>query len=40
MKRIAVEKMSFPSPSVNMREIMRYAGGGDEATIKSCLAEA
>ena len=35
-----VEIRSFSAPSVDMREILRYAGGGDAAFAGECLEEA
>ena len=34
------KKRSFDAPRVNMKEILRYAGGGDEVSVRDCLAEA
>lgn len=36
---MTVEKRSFSPPDVNVKEILRYAGGGDESDARACLAE-
>ncbi len=37
---ITVEKISLRAPRLNVREVLRYAGGGEESDVLSCLSEA
>ena len=39
MSMITVERVSLPSPPINVREVLRYAGGGDESAVLDCLSE-
>ena len=40
MSMITVERVSLPTPPVNVREVLRYAGGGEESAVLDCLSEA
>ena len=40
MSMITVERVSLQSPPINVREVLRYAGGGDESAVLDCLSEA
>ncbi len=35
-----IEVKNYPAPYVNVKEVLRYAGGGDEKLIDECIKEA
>ena len=35
-----IETRTYPAPTVNLKEVVRYAGGGDEELFSECIKEA